>query len=91
MRQHFWRRWSGEYLHSLQERTKWRANKGLHLKPNQLVLVKQQGLAPLQWLLGGEQELHTGSDGIAWAALVRTAKGLFTRPLSKLAILPIDI
>ncbi|KMQ91222.1 hypothetical protein RF55_8940 [Lasius niger] len=91
MRQHFWRRWSDEYLHSLQERTKWRANKGLQLKPNQLVLVKQQGLAPLQWLLGRVQELHTGSDGIARAALVRTAKGLFTRLLSKLAILPIDI
>ncbi|XP_018376619.1 PREDICTED: uncharacterized protein LOC108769890 [Trachymyrmex cornetzi] len=29
VRQHFWRRWSTEYLHSLQERTKWRSNKGI--------------------------------------------------------------
>lgn len=90
IRQHFWRRWSNEYLHSLQERTKWRVNKGMQLKPDQLVLIQQQGLAPLQWLLGRVQETHTGSDGIARAATIRTAKESLTRPLSKLAILPID-
>jgi len=90
IRQHFWRRWSLEYLHSLQERTKWKVNKGLQLKSGQLVLIKQQGLAPLQWLLGRVQEVHTGSDGVTRAATVQTAKGSFTRPLSKLAILPID-
>ncbi|XP_011879731.1 PREDICTED: uncharacterized protein LOC105568562 [Vollenhovia emeryi] len=91
IRQHFWQRWSNEYLHSLQERTKWRLNKGMQLKPNQLVLIRQQGLAPLQWLLGRVQEVHTGSDGVTRAATVRTAKGSLTRLLSKLAILPIDV
>ncbi|XP_011884077.1 PREDICTED: uncharacterized protein LOC105571219 [Vollenhovia emeryi] len=91
IRQHFWQRWSNEYLHSLQERTKWRLNKGIQLKLKQLVLIRQQGLAPLQWLLGRVQEVHTGSDGVTRAATVRTAKGSLTRPLSKLAILPIDV
>ncbi|XP_029672102.1 uncharacterized protein LOC115240850 [Formica exsecta] len=91
LRQHFWRRWSLEYLHSLQERTKWKVNKGIQLKPDQLVLIKQQGLAPLQWLLGRVQEIHTDSDGVVRAANVRTAKWSFIRPLSKFAILPIDI
>ncbi|XP_011859054.1 PREDICTED: uncharacterized protein LOC105556570 [Vollenhovia emeryi] len=91
IRQHFWQRWSNEYLHYLQERTKWRLNKGIQLKPKQLVLIRQQGLAPLQWLLGRVQEVHTGSDGVTRAATVRTAKGSLTRPLSKLAILPIDV
>ncbi|XP_036148006.1 uncharacterized protein LOC118647346 [Monomorium pharaonis] len=90
IRQHFWQRWSTEYLHSLQERTKWKVNKGTQLKPDQLVLIKQQGLAPLQWLRGRVQELHVGSDGVTRAATVRTAKGTLTRPLSKLAILPLD-
>ncbi|XP_071572429.1 uncharacterized protein [Temnothorax nylanderi] len=65
IRQHFWRRWSDEYLHSLQERSKWRGNKGIQLEPNQLVLIKQQNLAPLQWTLGRVQEVHPVSDNIA--------------------------
>ncbi|XP_011699835.1 PREDICTED: uncharacterized protein LOC105457083 [Wasmannia auropunctata] len=89
-RQHFWRRWSQEYLHTLQERSKWRTNKGDQLKPNQMVLLKQQGLAPLQWLLGRVQEVHPGADKVVRTATIRTAKGSFTRPLTKIAILPID-
>ncbi|XP_018402564.1 PREDICTED: uncharacterized protein LOC108779585 [Cyphomyrmex costatus] len=89
-RQHFWSRWSKEYLHTLQERNKWRVNKGEQLRPNQMVLLKQQGLAPLHWLLGRVEEIHLGPDGIARAATVRTAKGQYTRPLTKIAILPMD-
>ncbi|XP_071652687.1 uncharacterized protein [Temnothorax longispinosus] len=61
--------------HFLVERTKWKANKGVQLKPEQLVLIKQQGLAPLQWLLGRVQNVHTGADGVTRVATVRTTKG----------------
>lgn len=90
VRQHFWRRWSVEYLHSLQERFKWKRNKGTQLEPEQLVLVQQQGLAPLQWMVARVQEVHSGSDGVARAATVKSSKGSFLRPLSKLAIMPVD-
>ncbi|XP_071652967.1 uncharacterized protein [Temnothorax longispinosus] len=90
IRQHFWQRWSIEYLHSLQERSKWKTDKRTQLKPGQLVIIKQQGLAPLQWTLARVQEVHPGSDGVTRAATVKTSKGSFLRPLSKLAILPID-
>jgi hypothetical protein len=86
----FWRRWSQEYLHTLQERTKWKFSKGEQLKPKQMVLLKSQGLAPLQWSLGRVEEVHPGSDNIVRTATIRTARGLFTRPLSKIAILPIE-
>ncbi|XP_018358512.1 PREDICTED: uncharacterized protein LOC108758196 [Trachymyrmex cornetzi] len=89
-RQHFWRRWSNEYLNSLQARTKWMINKGTQLSIDQLVLIKQQNLPPLQWVLGRVQEIHPGPDGIARAATVKTVKGSYTRPLAKLAILPIE-
>ena len=46
IRQHFWRRCSNEYLHSLQARTKWMVNKGTQLSTNQFVLIKQP---KLQW------------------------------------------
>lgn len=90
LRQHFWRRWSTEYLQSLQERAKWHVNKGRQLEINQLVLLKQQGLSPLQWLLGRVQEVHTSADGNVRSATVKTASGILTRPLTKIAILPIE-
>ncbi|XP_018394544.1 PREDICTED: uncharacterized protein LOC108773282 [Cyphomyrmex costatus] len=44
LRQHFWRRWSSEYLHTLQARSKWKISKGDQLKIGQVVLIKRQGL-----------------------------------------------
>ncbi|XP_011884052.1 PREDICTED: uncharacterized protein LOC105571188 [Vollenhovia emeryi] len=90
LRQHFWRRWSTEYLHSLQERHKWKINKGRQLKQDQLVLLKQQGLAPLNWMLGRVEQVHNDSDGNARSATVKTSNGVLVRPLSKISILPID-
>jgi len=90
VRQHFWQRWSNEYLHSLQERSKWKTNKGTQLSPNQLVLIKQQNLVPLQWPIGRVQSIHPGSDNVARTATIKTAQGTFVRPLSRIAILPID-
>jgi len=89
IRQHFWRRWSNEYLHSLQARTKWMANKGTQLSTNQLVLIRQPNLGPLQRTMGRVQEAHPDPDDIARTATVKTAKGSYVRPLSKLSILPI--
>jgi len=72
IRQHFWSRWSNEYLHSLQERSKWKYTKGTQLAPGQLVLIKQENLAPMQWTLGRVQEVRPGSDGHSRAATVKT-------------------
>jgi len=88
MRQHFWSRWSSEYLNSLQERHKWQKCKGQQLEPGQLVIIKQQGLAPLQWLMGRIEQVHPGSDNIVRSATIKTIKGSYVRPISKLAILP---
>ncbi|XP_070526460.1 uncharacterized protein [Cardiocondyla obscurior] len=56
----------------------------------QLVLIQQPGLGPLQWLLGRISEVHPGADGIVRAATMKTKGGYLTRPIVKLAILPID-
>ncbi|XP_036146042.1 uncharacterized protein LOC118646697 [Monomorium pharaonis] len=90
LRQHFWSRWSREYLSSLQERNKWRLSKGTQLQTGQLVLVKQPGMAPLYWLTGRIEKVYEGADGMARSALVKTSKGSYVRPLIKLAILPIQ-
>ncbi|XP_077282596.1 uncharacterized protein LOC143908711 [Temnothorax americanus] len=89
MLQHFWTRWRNEYLNSLQERHKWQRAKGRQLEPGQLVIIKQQGLAPLQWLTGRIERVHLGADGVARSATVKTTKGSYDRPLTKLAVLPL--
>ncbi|XP_011858887.1 PREDICTED: uncharacterized protein LOC105556404 [Vollenhovia emeryi] len=73
----------------IDERTKWKKNLGAALEPGQLVIIKQQGLAPLQWLVGRIQEVHPDSDGISRSAVIKTTKGNLIRPITKLAILPI--
>lgn len=75
LHQHFWSRWSFGYLNSLQERNKWKANKGQQLKEGQSVLLKQASLAPLQWLLGRVERIHPGPDGNARTATVKTTAG----------------
>jgi len=65
------------------------ANKGIQLSINQLVLIRQPNLAPLQWALEQIQEVHPGPDGIARTATVKTAKSSYMRPMFKLSILPI--
>ncbi|XP_070515856.1 uncharacterized protein [Cardiocondyla obscurior] len=90
LRQHFWKRWSSEYLHTLMQRSKWQSNKGRAVLVGQLVLIQQPGLGPLQWLLGRISEVHPGADGVVRAATVKTKGGYLTRPIVKLAVLPID-
>jgi len=64
-------------------------NKGTQLSTNQLVLIRQSNLVPLQWAIGRIQEVPD-PDGIARTTIVKTAKGSYVRPLSKLSILPIE-
>ncbi|XP_047987210.1 uncharacterized protein LOC125227062 [Leguminivora glycinivorella] len=51
IRQHFWKRWSSEYVPELQQRTKWKL-RCRDLKPDDLVLLKEDLTPPLNWRLG---------------------------------------
>ncbi|GFT71916.1 integrase catalytic domain-containing protein [Trichonephila clavipes] len=62
MTQHFWNRWSSEYLTLLQSRSKWRiVQKNLDI--GDLVLIKHDNSPPLQWKLGKVTETFPGKDG----------------------------
>ncbi|XP_077266386.1 uncharacterized protein LOC143899738 [Temnothorax americanus] len=89
LRQHFWRRWSREYLHQCQQRNKWHTqDASIHI--GQMVILKEDNTPPLSWPLGRIQELHIGGDGIARVATIRTMNGSYKRPITRLCLLPIE-
>ncbi|XP_049886662.1 uncharacterized protein LOC126381185 [Pectinophora gossypiella] len=89
LRQHFWKRWSTEYISELQRRTKWKENKET-ITPNSLVLIKDDNLPPLRWRLGRIISLSPGKDGVSRVASIRTATGVIQRASSKICPLPVS-
>ncbi|KMQ91466.1 transposon polyprotein [Lasius niger] len=87
MRDHFWRRWSTEYLGHLQQLGKWRTQQD-NLQPGALVLIKEDLLPPGKWALGRIRETHPGTDGLVRVVTVETATSRLTRPVTKLCPLP---
>ncbi|XP_033218087.1 uncharacterized protein LOC117173556 [Belonocnema kinseyi] len=88
MKQHFWKRWSVEYLSSLQTRTKWRRGSAANLEIDVVVLSKDNKLPPLQGAAGKVFALHPGKDGVARKATITRAKGETTRAITQLCLLP---
>ncbi|XP_024875128.1 uncharacterized protein LOC112456671 [Temnothorax curvispinosus] len=88
--QHFWKRWSCEYLQQLQQRTKWRYSKGLQLTTGDMVMIREDDSSPLKWTVGRIENIYPGADGIARVASIKTIKGTYKRPITKLCILPLQ-
>ncbi|XP_045763002.1 uncharacterized protein LOC123865810 [Maniola jurtina] len=88
-RQHFWSRWSKEYVSELQVRTKW--NKaGDSLKEDTLVLIKEDNNPPLKWSMGRIVAIFPGKDGVSRVASIRMANGnVVRRAFSKICPLPV--
>lgn len=80
--QRIWKRWSQEYLHTLQQRHKW-----THSSPNicvgDLVIVNDPHSPPLNWPLGRVTKTFPGQDNVTRVVQIRTASGLITRPVVK--------
>ena len=88
VRQHFWVRWHKEYLNELTVRQKWTT--GEHsIKQNAIVLLKDNNLPPMQWIIGRVIKTHPGSDNIIRTVTIKTAKSELKRNVRCLALLPI--
>ncbi|XP_055678141.1 uncharacterized protein LOC129786910 [Lutzomyia longipalpis] len=86
--QHFWRRWAREVLLNMQQRRKWQKEQP-NLQPGDLVVMIEDNLPPLTWLLGRIVLIHPGEDKKHRVATVQTKNGQFKRAISKLALLPV--
>lgn len=87
--QSFWKRWSSEYLTTLQAKSKWYRPQS-NLAIGDLVLLRQPNVPPTVWKLGRIVSVHPGEDGVVRVATVRTRDGVYKRPVVKLARLPVD-
>lgn len=87
MRDHWWRRWSLEYVQSLIPRPKWwRAIRDL--RESQLCLIRSESMPPSRWPLARIVRLYRGGNGQVRVMEVRTPGSTFTRPVVKIVPLP---
>ncbi|KAJ8940626.1 hypothetical protein NQ318_004550 [Aromia moschata] len=92
MHQHFWKRWNLEFLHTLQQRSKW-TDPSTPIKVGSVVLIKDDSSPPLHWRVGRVLETHPGSDNVVRVVTLKTALGTLKRPVTLLTlfILSLDI
>ncbi|XP_066590852.1 uncharacterized protein [Prorops nasuta] len=83
MKEQFWSRWSTEYLHTLQERFKWK-DSTKNLTKGQLVLLRDDRYPPSKWPLARVIELHPGYDNFVRVVTVKTATSQFRRHVNNL-------
>jgi len=82
--QNLWKRWSNEYLVSLQQRFKWRSREKI-VQIGDLVVVHDENLATTHWRMGRITQVHPGRDGLVRVVTLETAAGAIQRPIAKLS------
>ena len=83
---HFWTRWSREYLHTLQARTKWQRQTP-NLQVGDIIILRADKTFACHWPLARIIEVFPGSDGLVRVATVKTATGTYKRPTVKMSLL----
>ena len=81
--QNFWDRWSKEYLATLQVYYK-KGKNDVEVKVDDLVLIAEEGIRPLNWPRGRVVETFKGKDGKVRVCNIQTESGIFKRGIVKL-------
>ena len=84
--QDFWRRWSNEYLTSLNHQQKSR-KPHRNVQIGDLVLIKDEKIFHRQWPLARVIKVFPGEDGRVRVADVKTQRGIYRRTTNKLVVL----
>lgn len=84
----FWKKWLAEYLPSLTCRSKW-FEKPKPLVVGDLVLIVDPLFPRNVWVRGRVLETRLAKDGQVRSATILTSRGIFERPVTKLAVLDV--
>ena len=79
---HFWRRWSKEYIGSLQQRNKWKQQQRI-VEVGDLVLLKEDDAPPLKWNIGRIVNVFPDKEGNVRVVTVKTKSSEYRRPIMK--------
>ncbi|XP_018314711.1 uncharacterized protein [Mycetomoellerius zeteki] len=90
MRDHFWQRWSREYLYILTARLKW-TKPETPPRVGSLCLLWSETKPPCRWPFARITKLHPGDDGTVRVVTLRTASSELIRPLVKIVLLSREV
>ncbi|XP_014215750.1 uncharacterized protein LOC106644642 [Copidosoma floridanum] len=82
----FWKKWSSEYLSTLQARSKWLTPQR-SMQVGDLVLIKNELTPPGKWPLGRLIEIFKDLNSLVRVVRVRTSNTVSVRPIHKLILL----
>ena len=81
----FWERWRKEYLPKITKRHKWSSQLDVkNLEVGELVLLDDDETKKKTWNLARVTKLTPSDDGVVRQVVVRTKKGEYTRPVTKI-------
>jgi len=84
--EHFWKRFTKEYLPSSNVRRKWNRIQR-NFKVNDLVLLQTDNTPRAFWPLGRVVEVHISKDGLVRSVKLQLPNSILTRPTNKLCLL----
>ena len=86
---HFWKRWSKEYVPNLIARKKWQQEKKVP-SAGDVVLITEENTSRPKWQIARVLEGIRGKDGLVRTFRLKTAKGIVLRPIQRLHLLEPD-
>ncbi|XP_040164694.1 uncharacterized protein LOC120901056 [Anopheles arabiensis] len=88
--QRFWKHWATEYLQEMQKSYASGGSNNSNILPGWLVILMDESLPTTRWPLARIVEIHPGEDKIVRVVTLKTAKGIITRPITKICVLPLS-
>ena len=82
----FWRRWKSEYLPQLQARTKWLKERRNFMVGDVVIMVDDSAHRS-SWPLARIVEVYPDQGGMVRSVMIKTSKGTYKRPITKLCLL----